>query len=176
MYSAFSNRCQFRKTAPFRICCILCNRKMKVLDLLQHVYCIIFLIMSVRKVRFYIGNEESHLRELSKWDEDLLDSESVIYCGVEGHPSPNYTIWRKSRDGEIRFVIRDYFPYWENEDNNTRWAALAAADIEWGLAFELICESSLGNESISANIHFPGFKTFLALLCKTSRVNLLILK
>ena len=132
--------------------------------------------MSLRKVSFYIGNTESHLRKLTKWDEELLDTESVIYCGVEGRPSPNYTIIRKSSDEEVEFVIRDYFPYWENEDNNTRWAALAAADIEWGLAFELICESSLGNESISANIHFPGFKTFLALLCKTSRVNLLILK
>ena len=123
--------------------------------------CLILIIVSVRKVKLYIGNEESHLRELRKWDEDLLDSESVIYCGVEGFPSPHYRIWRKARDAGIDFVIRDYFPYWENEDTNTRWAALAVADIEWGREFKLICVASLTNESISTNIHFPGSKTFL---------------
>ena len=48
---------------------------------------------------------------IDKWDEELLDGASVIYCGVEGHPSPNYKIRRKSRDEEFEFVAREYFPY-----------------------------------------------------------------
>ena len=120
--------------------------------------------MSLRKVTFYIGNKETHLRELPKWDEELLDRESVIYCGVEGRPPPNYTIWAESRDEEVGFVIRDYFPYWENEDNNTRWAALAAADIEWGSELNLICAASLEKESISVKMQFPGLTCFVSFI------------
>ena len=117
------------------------------------IYCnmrIILIIVSVRKVKLYIGNEEIQLRELTNWDEDLLDRESVIYCGVEGIPSPNYTIYFENRDEKGMFLTRDYFPYFENEDTNTRWAAFPAADIEWGREFNLTCVASLGNESISA--------------------------
>ena len=124
--------------------------------------------MSLRKVSFYIGNTESHLRKLTKWDEELLDTESVIYCGVEGRPSPNYTIIRKSSDEEVEFVIRDYFPYWENEDNNTRWAALAASDVEWGSEFNLICVVSLEKESISVTIQFPGLSCLLSCIQRIS--------
>ena len=118
---------------------------------------VLFLIVSVRKVKIYIGNDESHLRELTKWDEELLDSESVIYCGVEGLPSPNYTVSLENRHEKVKPLSRDYFPYWENDDN-TRWSALTALEVEWGSEFNLTCVASLGNESISATIHLPSSK------------------
>ena len=124
------------------------------------------LIVFVRKVTFYIGNEEIHLRELTMWDEELLGRASLIYCSVEGHPPPIYTIWSESRDEEVEYVIRDYFPYWENDENNTRWAALSASDVEWGRDFNLTCLASLGNESISATIHFSGLNACFGLHCK----------
>ena len=114
--------------------------------------------MSVRKVNIYIGDDETHLREITNWDEELLDRESVIYCGVEGLPSPNYTIWLVNRDEEVRFLSREYFPYWDNDEQSTRWAAFEATDVEWGSEFNLTCVASLGNESISATIHLPSLK------------------
>ena len=114
--------------------------------------------MSVRKGNIYIGNDERHLRELTKWDEELLDRESVIYCGVEGIPSPNYTIWLVNLDEEVRFSIRDFFPYWENDEKSTRWAAFDASDVEWGHEFNLTCVASIETESIYTTIHLPGLK------------------
>ena len=83
--------------------------------------------------------------------------ESVIYCGVEGHPPPNYTTIQSGSKVEMKnsFLTRNYFPYWKNEDR-FHWSSGLVADFELRGEFNLTCVASVGNESISVASDFSA--------------------